>query len=168
MIISNRQKSHGINNLLFIKQQKINTSTINIARPLDLTVDEWGRVGDGRGWGVGSHSLVFDISNIARVGISNVVGDHLGAAVGEGNTVLAVGGVAITSLVLAKVCARVLISHAIFKGINWGSIGAWVPMDWDMWHGCRVKRGWRWVDRSRYNGSYPGYHRGYDHSRLVK
>ena len=104
-------------------------------------MDEWGRVGDcRRGWGVGSHSLVFDISNIARVSVSNVVGDHLGAAVGKGNAVLAVGGVAVTSLVLAKVGARVLISNTVLVSVDgWGIIGGllvavdglgWVVWSW--------------------------------------
>ena len=58
-------------------------------------------------------SLVPDIGNVARVGIGNIVGHNLGAAIGKSNTVLPVGGVVITVLVLGKVGARVVISHSI-------------------------------------------------------
>merc|ERR1711970_960327 len=93
----------------------------------------WGRVCDFHwGWAVGSNSLILDISNIARVSVGNVVGHNLGAAIGKGNTILAVGGVAITGLVLAKVGTRVLISYAVLKGVDsWAIIGGLlVAMDW--------------------------------------
>merc|ERR1719429_137457 len=71
-------------------------------------VDGGGVVG-GRGGlvdrlmgGVGGLALVLDVHDVARVGIGSVVGDNLGAAVGEEDTVLAVGGVAITGLVGTK------------------------------------------------------------------
>jgi len=64
-------------------------------------------------WGVVCLSLVFDISNIARVTISNVVGHNLGATIREGDTVLAVGGITIPVLVLGKVGTRVVISNSI-------------------------------------------------------
>ena len=53
--------------------------------------------GRGVSWGRGSvgnrGTLVLDISNVSRVGIKNVVGDNLGAAIGKGNTVTSSGGV---------------------------------------------------------------------------
>ena len=58
-------------------------------------------------------TLVPDIGNIARVGISGVVGHDLGAAVRESNTILASSGVAITVLILGKVGTRVVISNSI-------------------------------------------------------
>merc|ERR1719472_401823 len=42
---------------------------------------------------------VLDIGNIARVVIGNMVGDSLGAAVGEEDIVGALGGIAITGLI---------------------------------------------------------------------
>ena len=51
---------------------------------------------------VGGLALILDIHHIARVAISSVVGDNLGAAVGEENTVRAIGGVAITGLIGIK------------------------------------------------------------------
>jgi hypothetical protein len=45
-----------------------------------------GSIGDGG-------TLVLNISNISGVGIKNVVGDNLGAAIGESNTVSSVGGI---------------------------------------------------------------------------
>ena len=61
---------------------------------LGLVRSGGGLVGSG-GLGV---SLVLDIGNIARVGISNGVLDNLGAAVGEEDGVSAVGGVSVTGL----------------------------------------------------------------------
>ena len=63
--------------------------------------------------GVLGHALVPDISNIAGVTISNVVGHNLGTAVGKGNTVLAVGGIAVTGLVLLEVSLGVVVSDGI-------------------------------------------------------
>ena len=68
-----------------------------------------GRVIGGRGslvdrlmGGIGGFALILDIHDIARVGISSVVGDNLGAAIREEDAVLAIGGVAITGLVGTK------------------------------------------------------------------
>ena len=58
-------------------------------------------------------ALVPDIGNIARVGITNSVGHNLGAAIGKGNTVLAVGGIAVALLVGLEVGASVVISNSI-------------------------------------------------------
>merc|ERR1719245_1084584 len=52
--------------------------------------------------GIGGFALILDIHDIARVGISSVVSDDLGAAVREEDTVLAVGGIAVTGLIGAK------------------------------------------------------------------
>ena len=60
-----------------------------------------GRLVDGLG-SIGGLALILDIHDIARVGISSVVGDNLGAAVGEEDAVRAVSGIAITGLVGVK------------------------------------------------------------------
>merc|ERR1719188_1348566 len=67
-----------------------------------------------RGRGVGGGALVPDIHHVAGVAISSVVGDNLGAAVGEEDTVLAIGGVAITGLVLAELDVALV----VIVGIN--------------------------------------------------
>ena len=47
----------------------------------------WGRsIGDGL-------TLILDIGNIARIGIQNIVGNNLGAAIRKSNTVFSVGGI---------------------------------------------------------------------------
>ena len=51
---------------------------------------------------IGGFALILDIHDIARVGISSVVGDNLGAAIRKEDAVLAIGGVAITGLVGTK------------------------------------------------------------------
>ena len=72
--------------------------------------------------GVLSLALVLDISDVARVAVGNLVGDDLGPAVGKGNTVLAVGGIAVPSLVLAKVGARVVILNTVLVGVSSGLV----------------------------------------------
>ena len=49
--------------------------------------------------GVGGLALVLDVHHVAGVAVGGVVGDDLGAAVGEEDAVRAVGGVAVTGLV---------------------------------------------------------------------
>ena len=110
---------------------------------LNLGMISWDRVSLDRGWGIVRLTLILDISNIARVSIGNIVGDNLGAAVRKGNTVLAVGGVAITSLILTKVGARVLISHTVLVSVDSRAIISWllVAMDrlgWVVWS-------WGWL-----------------------
>jgi len=78
-------------------------------------------VGSGGGVVVGL-SLVLDISDIARVGIGNVVGDNLGAAIGKSNAVLAVGGIVVTGLVGGKVGARVVVVDGIAVLVDSGAI----------------------------------------------
>ena len=48
--------------------------------------------------GIRGLALILDVHHIARVAISSVVGDNLGAAVGEEDAVRAVGGVTIAGL----------------------------------------------------------------------
>ena len=60
---------------------------------------------------------VGNISNIARVSISHVVGHCLGAAVGQDNGVGSARGVTVALLILVEVSAAVLVVHTIFKGI---------------------------------------------------
>merc|ERR1719188_373510 len=67
-----------------------------------------------RGRGVGGGALVPDIHHVAGVAISSVVGDNLGAAVGEEDTVLTIGGAAITGLVLAELDVALV----VIVGIN--------------------------------------------------
>ena len=57
----------------------------------------------GIGWSWGSignwSSLILDISNISRVGIKNIVGDNLDAAIGKSNTITSVGGVSVKYII---------------------------------------------------------------------
>ena len=87
------------------------------------------------GGGIVGLTLVLDIGNIARVGISNIVGDNLGAAIRKGNTVLSIGGVTIPLLILTKVGARVLISNTVLISINSRAIISrlLVAVDWCRW-----------------------------------
>ena len=68
--------------------------------------------------GVLGLALVLDINDVARGGITDSVGDDLGPAVGKSNAVLAVGGIAIPSLVLAKVGTRVVILNTVLVGVG--------------------------------------------------
>ena len=72
--------------------------------------------------GVLSLALVLDISDVARVAVGDLVGDDLGPAVGKGNAVLAVGGIAVPSLVLAKVDARVAVLNTILVVVGSGLV----------------------------------------------
>merc|ERR1719323_1147942 len=67
-------------------------------------------------------ALVLDISDVAREAVGDGVGDDLGPAVGKGNTVLAVGGIAIPSLVLAKVGSRVAVLNTVLEVVGSGLI----------------------------------------------
>ena len=51
---------------------------------------------------VGGLALVLDIHHIAGVGIGSVVGHNLGAAIGEEDMVVTIGGVAIALLISTK------------------------------------------------------------------
>merc|ERR550519_812208 len=72
----------------------------------------------GRGRSVVGDSLVGDFSNIATVGISSVVADHLGSAVRESNSVGSSGGVAISLLLLVKLGTTVVISNSVLVSID--------------------------------------------------
>ena len=94
-------------------------------------VDRGGVVG-GRGslvdrlmGGISGLALILHVHDIARVGISSVVGDNLGAAIREEDAVLAIGGVAITGLVGTKlniVVVAILGIHAVLVLILGGSL----------------------------------------------
>jgi len=93
-------------------------------------------------------TLVFDISDISRVSISDSVGDNLGTTIGKGYTVFARGSITITVLVLLEVGTRVVISNSIAILVN----------SWAIISGFRVSRlvGGSWVgNNSRFvdNGS---------------
>ena len=81
-----------------------------------------GGLGSGVVLGVLGLTLVLDISDVAGVAVSNIVGDDLGPAVGKGNAVLAVGGVPVPVLVLAEVGARVAVLNAILEAVRGGLI----------------------------------------------
>ena len=76
-------------------------------------------MGNGmRGSLVGSRSImggarVLDISDITGVLIGHGVGHSLDATVGKGNMVLALGGVTVTCLLLAKVGAGVVVLDGV-------------------------------------------------------
>ncbi len=74
------------------------------------------------GLGVLSNTLVADIGDVARVGISNVVGHNLGAAVREVDTVFTIGGIVVAVLVGSEVGTRVVISNSIAVLIDSGAI----------------------------------------------
>ena len=108
-------------------------------------------------WLIVSLALILDIGDIARVSVSHLVSDDLGAAVGKGNTVLAIGGVTITGLVLSKVSTRVVVSNSVLVPVDsWAIIGwllvavdgSWVVGSWLVDHWCWVVD--RFVD---YGGS---------------
>jgi hypothetical protein len=67
-------------------------------------------------------SLVGHISNIARVGISNIVVDDLGPAVGKGNAVGTTGGIAVPALIRSKVGTAVVVLDSISVLVDGGAI----------------------------------------------
>jgi hypothetical protein len=91
-------------------------------------------------------TLILDISNIARVGIQNIVSNNLGATIGESNTVFSVGGVSVTVFIVGILStSSISISlDSISKVICWGSI----LVDWSRsisghWGRC-ISRDWSW------------------------
>ena len=72
--------------------------------------------------GVVGLALVPDIGDVAGVAVVDLVGDDLGPAVGEGDAVLAVGGVPVPVLVLAEVGARVAVLNAVLEAVRGGLI----------------------------------------------
>merc|ERR1712055_592300 len=85
---------------------------------VDRGMDSMGNSRVGRGRSVVGNSLVGNFSNIATVGISGVVVDHLGSAVRESNSVGSRGGVAISLLILAELGSAVVISNAVLISIG--------------------------------------------------
>jgi hypothetical protein len=67
-------------------------------------------------------TFVFDISNVARVGIVNTVGHNLGTAIGKSHAVFSSSSITITVFVGTKVSVRVVISNGISVVVHWGSI----------------------------------------------
>ena len=82
-------------------------------------------------------TLILHIGNIARIGISNVVGDNLSAAIRKGNMVLPSCGIAISVLILGKVGTRVVISNSIAILVD-----SWLIIGWLMVRSWLVDRGW--------------------------
>ncbi len=81
-----------------------------------------GGLGLGLVDGVLGLTLVPHISDVARVAIGDRVSDNLGAAVGKGNTVLAVGGIAVTVLILVEVGAGVVVLDSVLVVVHRGSV----------------------------------------------
>jgi len=67
-------------------------------------------------------TFVFDISNVARVGIVNTVGHNLGTAIGKSHAVFSSSSITITVFVGTKVSVRVVISNGISVVVHSGSI----------------------------------------------
>merc|ERR1719187_757895 len=79
---------------------------------------DWVSSGVGRGRSVVGNAFIGNLSNIATVGISSVVVDHLGSAVRESNSVGSRGGVAISLLLLVELGSAVVISNAVLISID--------------------------------------------------
>merc|ERR550519_2213273 len=79
---------------------------------------DWVSSGVGRGRSVVGNAFIGNLSNIATVGISSVVVDHLGSAVRESNSVGSRGGVAISLFILAELGSAVVISNAVLVSID--------------------------------------------------
>uniref|UniRef100_A0A0K2UF24 Uncharacterized protein n=1 Tax=Lepeophtheirus salmonis TaxID=72036 RepID=A0A0K2UF24_LEPSM len=120
----------------------------------------WGSVVDGS-WLVGNWSRlvgswsrlvrsvfglsrVGNISNIARVSISNIVGHSLDATVGKGNRVLSLGGVSITGLISSKVESSIFITDGILVLVD-----CWIFLVGRSWVVRGGFVGWSRVIRSR-------------------
>ena len=106
-----------------------------------------------RGRGIGGLALVLDVHHIARVGVIGLVGDNLGAAVGEEDAVRAIGGIAVTGLLgteLNIALVVVLGIDAILVLILWGCILV----------GGLLVRGSEIVGQSRLVGFGGGSHSG--------
>merc|ERR1711970_717660 len=71
----------------------------------------------GRGRSIVGNTFIGYINNIATVGISSVVVNHLGSVVRESNSVGSRSGVAISLLIMAELGSAVVISNTILKSI---------------------------------------------------
>lgn len=114
----------------------------------------WGNIWD-------SLTLILHISNITRGGIKNIVGDNLGATIGEFNAVLAVGGITIAVLIVSITgISSVGISlNSIAEFVNWWiknfnwSWGWAVGWGWNSdWDGS-TDWNWGWGKSGNWNGS---------------
>merc|ERR1719228_1952384 len=112
-------------------------------------VRSWGMVRSrllGLIWCIVGLTLIFDIGNISRVAISNVVGDNLGASIRKIYTIFTIGSITITGLILTKVSARVVISNSISIFVD-----SWAIISRLMVSGSRMSRlvGGSWVNNGR-------------------
>ena len=112
-----------------------------------------------------SLALIFDISNIARVAISNIVRDNLSATIWKSNFVFSIGGIPISVLIGSKVGTRVVIGYGITILVNC----------WPHWFSCFVCHDWgRVVDRgwlcNNHGSWFVNDHRGWlvGRGRLVQ
>ena len=106
-------------------------------------------------WLVVSLALILNIGDIAGVSVSHIVSDDLGAAVGKGNTVLAIGGITIAGLILGEVGTRVVISDSVLVAVDSWAIIGWllVAVDGSRVVGSWLVNHWGWVvDRFVDNG----------------
>ena len=65
-----------------------------------------------------SLTFIFDIGNISRVAISNIVGNNLSTAIGKSYTIFSIGSITITGFILSKVGTRVVISNSISISVD--------------------------------------------------
>jgi hypothetical protein len=72
--------------------------------------------------GVSGLSFVRHISNIARVGIGNIVVDNLGPAVGKSNAVRTSGGIPVSALIRGKAGTAVVVLDSISVLVDSGGI----------------------------------------------
>merc|ERR1719187_2469990 len=73
-----------------------------------------------------SLTRVLDISNIATVGIINLVGDSLSSAIRKSNRVGSGGSISISVLSSLEVGSRIVISYSIVERIDSGFVIAWL------------------------------------------
>ena len=105
-----------------------------------------------------SLALIFDISNIARVAISNIVRDNLSATIWKSNFVFSIGGIPISVLIGSKVGTRVVIGYGITILVNC----------WPHWFSCFVCHNWgRMVDRGWLGHNHWGWLVDNNWSRVV-
>ena len=105
-------------------------------------------------YGVSGFTLISDIGNISRVGISNRVGDDLGTTIRESYTIFTAGSITITVLILSKVGSRVVISDSITILVDsWAIISGLFMVSWSGVSGLVGGSGF--VGRSRFvSGSW--------------
>ena len=88
-----------------------------------------------------SLTFVFDIGNISRVAISNIVGNNLSTAIGKSYTIFSIGSITITGFILCKVGTRVVISNSISISVDsWAIMSRLRVSNW-VNNGSMVDRG---------------------------